>query len=69
MNDNDLDDRGFTDEQLQAALKSVGEEARRIAFAAGQPIVVLRKGVLLRLYADGREEIVADHDECKHLAQ
>lgn len=68
MNDNDLDDREFTDEQLRAVLKRVGEEARRQAFAAGQPIVVFRKGVMLRLYADGRQEVVADLDTNKNAA-
>jgi hypothetical protein len=44
--------------QLRAALKQVGQEARREAFAAGLPIFVLRGTSLIALHADGTEEII-----------
>jgi hypothetical protein len=38
MPENDSEGMEFTDEQLRAALKRVGQEARRAAFAAGRPV-------------------------------
>lgn len=49
----------FTDEQLRAALRDVGEEARRAAFAAGRPVMVAREGWLVLLRPDGSEEVVS----------
>lgn len=46
----------FTDEQLRAACQSVGEEARRAAFAVGRPVMILRNGRRILLFADGSEQ-------------
>lgn len=48
----------FTDEQLRAALKRIGREARRQAFAAGRPVILVKGRSLVALHADGREEIL-----------
>lgn len=45
-----------TDEVILAALRHVGDTARREAFAAGQPIVFLRNGRIVRQFPDGTEE-------------
>lgn len=58
MQDNDDDDLEFTDEQLRAALKRVGEEVRKVAFAAGQPIIFAKGSSIVALYSDGHEEII-----------
>ncbi len=47
----------FTPEQLKRALKEIGEEARREAFAAGLPVAIYKNGHVVLQYADGREEI------------
>jgi hypothetical protein len=56
MDKHEDDEPEFTEEQLRAALKDVGEEARREAFAAGLPIIIAKDGRLVLLYADGSEE-------------
>ena len=48
----------FTEEQLRAALRRVGEEARREAFAAGRPVIILKGTALIALHADGTEEVI-----------
>ena len=53
-----LDGREFTDEQLRAALRRVGREARQSAFAAGYPVIVIKGMAIVALYPDGREEIL-----------
>ncbi|HTU20628.1 MAG TPA: hypothetical protein VMG10_21385 [Gemmataceae bacterium] len=53
-----LDGQEFTDEQLRAALRRVGQEARQTAFAAGYPVIVIKGMALVALYPDGREEIL-----------
>jgi hypothetical protein len=58
MQDNDLDDREFTDEDLRAALKRVGQQAREAAFAAGRPVFVIKGNSLVAVHPDGTEEIV-----------
>lgn len=58
MQHNALDIPEFTDEQLHAALVRVGREARRSAFAAGRPVVVIKGRSIVALYADGREEVL-----------
>jgi hypothetical protein len=59
----DIDDgREFTDEQLRAALRRVGEEARREAFAAGLPVYILKGKSLVALHADGTEEVIEQLD-------
>lgn len=59
MNDHRNDDPPeFTDEELNRALKDVGETARREAFAVGRPVMIARGKDLVLLYSDGREEIV-----------
>jgi hypothetical protein len=45
----------FTDEQLQAALRRVGEDARREAFGLGRPVMIVRDGRLVLLYENGAE--------------
>jgi len=58
MSENILDDREFTDEQLRAALRRAGREARQAAFAAGHPVFVIKGMAIVALYPDGREEIL-----------
>ena len=48
----------FTDEQLRAALKRVGADARRATFAAGRPVVIIKDGSLVALYGDGTEKVI-----------
>jgi len=48
----------FTDEQLRAALRSVGETARREAFAAGRSVMIVKGASLVLLHPDGTEEVV-----------
>ena len=55
MSDIQTEPREFTDQQLHAALKRVGEQAKKQAFSAGKPIVVLRGTQLVWIYPDGRE--------------
>lgn len=63
MQANNGDSPEFTDEQLRAALKGVGRDARQMAFAAGQPVFILKGDAIVALYADGREEIIESiHD-------
>ena len=52
------DDREFTDEQLRAALKRVGQDAREATFAAGRPVVIAKGELLVALHADGTEEVI-----------
>ncbi len=58
MQENNGDMPEFTDEQLRAALKRVGRDARQAAFAAGRPIVVVKDNAIVALHPDGREEII-----------
>jgi hypothetical protein len=48
----------FTDEQLRAALKRVGRDARQAAFAVGRPVIIIKGGAIVALHADGSEEIL-----------
>jgi hypothetical protein len=48
----------FTEEELESALRRVGEEARRKAFAAGLPITVQENSHLVRIWPDGRRELL-----------
>jgi hypothetical protein len=45
----------FTDEELRAALKLVGSEAKRKAFAAGRPVLILKGRRIVAVYPDGKE--------------
>ena len=56
-NDEQDDDKEFTDEQLRDALRRVGSEARRAAFAAGRPVVQLKDGKVVWIYPDGTERV------------
>jgi len=58
MQDNMIDSPEFTDEQLRAALKRMGRDARQEAFAAGLPVTIIKGDFLVALHADGTEEIV-----------
>ena len=58
MEEHSTDEEEFTDEQLRAALDRMGNEAKRKAFAAGLPVVILKGSDLIALHADGREEIL-----------
>jgi hypothetical protein len=58
VDENLLNGVEFTDEQLRAALKRVGRDAREAAFAAGRPVVVIKDGSLVALYGDGTEEVI-----------
>jgi hypothetical protein len=68
MENNNRDDVEFTDEQLRAALKRVGREARRRAFAAGQPVVILKGSALVELYPDGTEKVIKEIVSLSRLA-
>ncbi len=57
MSDLHDEPREFTDEELRAALRRVGEHARQQAFSAGKPIVILRGTDLVWIYPDGHEEV------------
>jgi hypothetical protein len=52
----------FTDDELRAVLKTVGENARRKAFAAGHSVMIARGGKLVQLHPDGTEEVVGPLD-------
>lgn len=52
----------FTDDELRAALKQMGEEARTAAFAIGRPIMVLKDGQLVLLCPDGSKIAVGRID-------
>ncbi len=58
MDENLRDGVEFTDEQLRAALRRVGRDARLAAFAAGRPVVIIKGGSLVALYEDGAEEVI-----------
>jgi hypothetical protein len=58
MEDSNGDLAEFTEEQLRAVLKSVGEEARREAFSAGRSVMIARGASLVLLHPDGTEEVV-----------
>ena len=58
MNDSDNDPAEFTEDQLRAALKSVGEEARREAFSAGRSVMIAKEGAPFFSHPDGTEERV-----------
>ncbi len=58
MLNNDLDGQGFTDEQLRAALKRMGRDAREATFAAGRPVVVIRDRSIIAVFADGSEVLL-----------
>ncbi|HEY7153022.1 MAG TPA: hypothetical protein VH575_03585 [Gemmataceae bacterium] len=58
MQENNGDMPEFTDEQLRAALKRVGRDARQEAFAAGRPVIVIKGNAIVALHPDGREEII-----------
>jgi hypothetical protein len=48
----------FSDEQLRAVLKRVGQDARQKAFAAGRPVFIVKGTSLVALHADGTEEVI-----------
>jgi hypothetical protein len=58
MLESNTDGPEFTDEQLRAALKRVGRDARQAAFAAGRPVFIVKDKLLVALHADGTEEII-----------
>lgn len=58
MPENNGDLPEFTDEQFRAALKRVGRDARREAFAAGHPVFIVKGAFIVALHPDGREEII-----------
>ncbi len=58
MDEKILNGEEFTDEQLRAALKRMGDKACQATFAAGRPVVVFRHGALVALYPDGTEKIL-----------
>jgi hypothetical protein len=65
-----IDAPEFTDEQLRAALRRAGRDARQEAFEAGQAVVYVKGGAIVALHPDGTEEVLetlcqgtdADHD-------
>lgn len=62
MPETKLDEPEFTDEQLRAALRRVGDDARRVAFAGGKPVFVVRGSLLVAVYEDGTERIIESLD-------
>lgn len=58
MHDAIDDPREFTDEQMHAALRRMGEEARAKAFAIGRPIMIARDGKLFLHFSNGEEKEV-----------
>jgi len=58
MQNNDNDGLEFTDEQLRAALKRMGRDARMAAFSVGQPVIVVKGSSIVALHPDGSEEII-----------
>jgi hypothetical protein len=58
MQENGHDGVEFSDEQLRAALRRVGRDARQAAFAAGRPVVVVKDSLLVALFPDGTEQIL-----------
>lgn len=48
----------FTDDEMRAVLKSMGEEARLKAFSVGRPVMVIENKQLVLLYPDGTREII-----------
>jgi hypothetical protein len=45
----------FSDTQLRAALKRVGEDARSAAFKAGRPVTAFKGQQLIQVFPDGHE--------------
>lgn len=58
MQNNDNNGLEFTDEQLRAALKRMGRDARTAAFSAGRPVIVVKGSSIVALHPDGSEEII-----------
>ena len=58
MSEKIVEEMEFTEEQLRAALKRVGSDARQQAFAAGRPVFFVKNGVLIALYSDGSEQVI-----------
>ena len=58
MPESNRDGPEFSDEQLRAVLKRVGQDARQRAFAAGRPVFIVKGTSLVALHADGTEEII-----------
>jgi hypothetical protein len=58
MSHESVEDVEFTDEQLRAALKRVGRDARQQAFAGGRPIFFVKNGSLIALHPDGTEQVI-----------
>ena len=58
MTEETADDLEFTDEQLRAALKRVGREARQQALKGGRPVFFVKNGSLIALQSDGTETVV-----------
>ena len=58
LDENKDDEPEFTDEQLRAALRDVGRDARQTAFAAGRPVFIVKGTSLVALHADGTEEVI-----------
>lgn len=58
MQNDENDGLEFTDEQLRAALKRMGRDARKAAFSAGQPVIVVKGSSLVALYPDGSEKVI-----------
>jgi hypothetical protein len=52
----DDEEREFTDEQLRAALRRMGEAVREEARRAGDVLTIVRGGYLVVVHPDGREE-------------
>lgn len=58
MRENSNDGSEFTEEQLRAALKRVGRDARQAAYKVGRPVVIVKGASLVELHPDGTERII-----------
>lgn len=57
----------FTDDELRAALKQAGADARNAVFAAGRPIMVAQDGLLVLLYPDGTRKVAGSVANGRHV--
>jgi hypothetical protein len=48
----------FTDDQLRALLRRVGQDAHDAAFKAGQSVIVLQGASLVAIHPDGTRRVV-----------
>lgn len=57
----------FSDEQLRAALKRMGEEARQKTFSAGLPVMVIEDGKFILIFPDGSRKVTGYLETKSHV--